>query len=316
MTILFKQVTIASLAYVNNGYSTTRNFPTMTIKSALIVDDSKSARIMLQRLLEKMDVITLGVESAEEAILYLEKQQPDIIFMDHMMPGMDGLEATQTIKKNPKTQGIPTIMYTSKEGDGYNTLAMSHGASGVLPKPANQQAVMAVIDSLQAANDVADTNNHHGDTHNVSLDIIEKMIQQRLNNSVLSAKAEIAAGLDGVSHQLLQTQQERLTIAERSLKQHLKPLQITLSELSDDNMLFRRLQPQLQKQIMVIADKISRKKIDALNKEQTAKLNAIKDQQNTLIAEIASKSQAAMYKGMIGGSILGAGIAIAASFII
>jgi CheY-like chemotaxis protein len=48
----------------------------MTIKSALIVDDSKSARIMLQRLLEKMNVITLGVESAEEALTYLENQHP------------------------------------------------------------------------------------------------------------------------------------------------------------------------------------------------------------------------------------------------
>ena len=95
----------------------------MAIKNALIVDDSKSARIMLQRLLKKMNVGSLAVESAEEAIRYLEEKQPDVIFMDHMMPGMDGLEATQTIKNNPKTQSIPTIMYTSKEGDGYNILA-------------------------------------------------------------------------------------------------------------------------------------------------------------------------------------------------
>ena len=187
----------------------------MTIKNALIVDDSKSARIMLQRLLEKMNVITLGVESAEEALSYLENQQPDIIFMDHMMPGMDGLEATQTIKSNPKTQGIPTIMYTSKEGDGYNTLAMSHGANGVLPKPANQQAVMAVIHSIEntAANDVPDDKVKTSNADQISVEAIDKIIQQRLSNSVLSAKAEISAGLDGVIHQVLQTQQERLTIA-------------------------------------------------------------------------------------------------------
>ena len=290
----------------------------MTIKNALIVDDSKSARIMLQRLLEKMNVIALGVESAEEALSYLENQQPDIIFMDHMMPGMDGLEATQTIKNNPKTKGIPTIMYTSKEGDGYNMLAMSHGASGVLPKPANQQAVMAVIDSLEntAANDVADAKMNNSNTDQISLDVIEKMIQQRLNTSVLSAKAEIAAGLDGVSHQLLQTQQERLTIAERNLKQHLKPLQLQLSALGDDSTLFKRLQPHLQKQMMVIADKVSRKKIDALNKEYLLKIENIEEQQGRLIAEIANKSQQAMFKGIIGGALLGAIIAIAASFII
>jgi len=290
----------------------------MTIRNALIVDDSKSARIMLQRLLEKMDVIALGVESAEEALSYLEDQQPDIIFMDHMMPGMDGLECTQTIKNNPKTQGIPTIMYTSKEGDGYNSLARSHGANGVLPKPANQQAIMAVINSLEstAANDVTDTHVNVSDTHQISIDAIEKMIQLRLNTSVLSAKAEIAAGLDGVSHQLLQTQQERLTIAERSLKQHIKPLQTQLFELADDNSLFKRIQPQLQKQIMVIADKVSRKKVDILAKENASKIQQLEEQQNNLLVEIANQSQTAMLKGLIGGALLGAAIAIATGFII
>ncbi|MEH6449246.1 MAG: response regulator [Oleispira sp.] len=290
----------------------------MTIRNALIVDDSKSARIMLQRLLEKMDVIALGVESAEEALSYLENQQPDIIFMDHMMPGMDGLECTQTIKSNPKTQGIPTIMYTSKEGDGYNSLARSHGANGVLPKPANQQAIMAVINSLEstAANDVADTHANVSDTHQISIDAIEKMIQLRLNTSVLSAKAEIAAGLDGVSHQLLQTQQERLTIAERSLKQHIKPLQTQLFELADDNSLFKRIQPQLQKQIMVIADKVSRKKVDILAKENASKIQQLEEQQNNLLVEIANQSQTAMLRGLIGGALLGAAMAIAAGFII
>jgi CheY-like chemotaxis protein len=290
----------------------------MTIRNALIVDDSKSARIMLQRLLEKMDVIALGVESAEEALTYLENQQPDIIFMDHMMPGMDGLECTQTIKSNPKTQGIPTIMYTSKEGDGYNSLARSHGANGVLPKPANQQAIMAVINSLEktAANDVPEAQVNDSNAHQISLEAIEKMIQLRLNTSVLSAKAEIAAGLDGVSHQLLQTQQERLTIAERSLKQHLKPLQTQLIELADDNALFKRIQTPLQKQMMVIADKVSRKKVDILAKENARKIQELEEQQNNLVAEIANQSQMAMFKGMIGGAFLGATIAIAAGFII
>jgi CheY-like chemotaxis protein len=290
----------------------------MTIKNALIVDDSKSARIMLQRLLEKMNLNTQAVESAEEALLYLEDQHPDIIFMDHMMPGMNGLEATLTIKSNPKTESIPTIMYTSKESDGYNSLAMSHGASGVLPKPANQQAIMAVIHSLEntAANDVSNDRIKNINSDQVSVEAIDKIIQQRLNSSVLSAKAEIAAGLDGVIHQILQTQQERLTIAERNLQQHIKPLKLQLSDLGDDNVLLKRLQPQLQKQMMVIADKISRQRVDALNKEHLSKIKEITTLQNHLFIEISHKSRLAMIKGMIGGALLGATIAIVAQFII
>ncbi|MGK0249373.1 MAG: CheY-like chemotaxis protein [Oleispira sp.] len=290
----------------------------MTIKNALIVDDSKSARIMLQRLLEKMNVITQSVESGEEALRYLENQQPDIIFMDHMMPGMDGLEATKTIKNNPKTQGIPTIMYTSKEGDRYNSLAMSHGAMGVLPKPANQQAVMAVIDSLEnmAANDVPAAKINNDTVSEISLEVIEKVIQLRLNNSVLSAKAEISAGLDSVIHQVLQTQQERLTIAERSLKQHIKPLQMQLSALGDDTALLKRLQPHLQKQMIVIADKVSGKKIDVLEKEHRLKIKKIEERQDDLMLKMTNKSQAAILISILGGALIGSAIAITVSFVI
>lgn len=283
----------------------------MAIKNALIVDDSRSARIMLQRLLEKMNVVSLAVESAEEAIQYLEDKRPDVIFMDHMMPGMDGLEATQTIKNNPKTESIPTIMYTSKEGDGYNILAKSHGASGVLPKPANQQAVMAVIDSLTdtAANDV--TRSQPTPVPQVTLAQVETLIKARLDNSILSAKAEISAGLDGVSHQLLQTQEERLVIAERRLKQQLDPIQVKLMALHDDSALFKRLQPQVQKQALVIADKLSRKKIDAVEKSNTLKLNALAKKQDELLVNLNKSIASAKYTGITVGTLFGAGIAIA-----
>lgn len=289
----------------------------MTIKNALIVDDSKSARIMLQRLLEKMNVVSLTVESAEEALSYLENESPDVIFMDHMMPGMDGLEATSTIKNNPKTQNIPTIMYTSKEGDSYISLAKSHGAMGVLPKPANQQAVMAVIDSLDntAANDVPIHKNEPQEQA-ISIETIEQLIKTRLNNSILSAKSEIAAGLDGVSHQLTQTNQEQLTIVERNLKQHVQKLQSQLLDLQDDHSLFKRLQPQIQKHSILVARKVSQKKIDSLEKEQNSKLAALEEQQHNLMLEITNKSQQATTKATITGAILGAAIAIAVSYIL
>ena len=115
----------------------------MTIKSALIVDDSKSARIMLQRLLEKMNVITLGVESAEEALTYLENQHPDIIFMDHMMPGMDGLALQQKLRK--LLSQLP-IIFISGHGDIPMAVeAMRHGALDFIRKPIDQALLLKRI---------------------------------------------------------------------------------------------------------------------------------------------------------------------------
>ena len=106
----------------------------MTAKRALIVDDSKSARVVLSRMLQKYGIEVDTAESAEAAIDYLVHQSPDVIFMDHLMPGMDGFQAVQAIKNNPRTATIPIMMYTSQEGELYVGQARALGAVGVLPK--------------------------------------------------------------------------------------------------------------------------------------------------------------------------------------
>jgi CheY-like chemotaxis protein len=79
----------------------------MMARRALVVDDSKSARAFLTRILERYELAVDGVETAEQAIEYLTVQRPDVIFMDHLMPGMDGFQAVQAIKNNPRTATIP-----------------------------------------------------------------------------------------------------------------------------------------------------------------------------------------------------------------
>lgn len=106
----------------------------MATKVALVVDDSKSARLVLRRMLEKYDITAETVESAADALDYLSSHRPDVIFMDHMMPGMDGFEAVRRIKANPQTVTIPILMYTSKGGDLYLGQARALGAVGILPK--------------------------------------------------------------------------------------------------------------------------------------------------------------------------------------
>ena len=121
----------------------------MDRKRALIVDDSKSARIVLSRMLEKYDIAVDTAESAEQSIEYLQNNRPDAIFMDHLMPGMDGLQALQAIKGNAHTATIPIMMYTSQEGELYLGQARALGASGVLPKQMRPVDVSKVLHDLQ-----------------------------------------------------------------------------------------------------------------------------------------------------------------------
>jgi CheY-like chemotaxis protein len=121
----------------------------MSAKRALIVDDSRSARSFLARILEKYDIAVDTAETAEVAIEYLAKARPDVIFMDHMMPGMDGFQAVQLIKNNPATATIPIMMYTSQEGELYLGQARALGAMGVLPKQIKPAEVSTVLHQLR-----------------------------------------------------------------------------------------------------------------------------------------------------------------------
>ncbi|KKO00449.1 hypothetical protein LCGC14_0125400 [marine sediment metagenome] len=121
----------------------------MGSKRVLVVDDSRSARLVLKRQLKQHGIAVDEVESAEDALQYLLHNKPHAIFMDHTMPGLDGLQALRIIKGNPATGLIPIMMYTSKDGGGvYVGQARALGAVGVLPKGAESADMEAVLNSM------------------------------------------------------------------------------------------------------------------------------------------------------------------------
>jgi len=124
-------------------------------KTALIVDDSASARYVLGGMLSQQALAVDTAASGEEALEYLRHSRPDVIFMDHMMPGMDGLQALEAIKDNPATATIPVMMYTSQEGELYVGQARALGAIGVLPKQVRPVEVTKVLDALHLTDDTA-----------------------------------------------------------------------------------------------------------------------------------------------------------------
>ena len=116
-------------------------------KQALIVDDSRVARMSLKKALLSHDVDITEASSAEEAISYLETSQshPDIIFMDVMMDGMDGLQATKQLKGDSKFNNIPIVICTGNETTLDNENALAARAISVLSKPARSDVTKSTI---------------------------------------------------------------------------------------------------------------------------------------------------------------------------
>jgi len=129
----------------------------MAAKRALVVDDSKSARVVLSRMLEKYGIDVDSADSAESALEYLQDHHPDVIFMDHLMPGMDGLQAVRQIKANSERAAIPIMMYTSQEGEIYAGQARASGAIGVLPKSIRPIDVTKALYQLQLLSERRDS---------------------------------------------------------------------------------------------------------------------------------------------------------------
>lgn len=129
----------------------------MQNKTALIVDDSRTACQVLRLMLEREEFQVDVLDNPEQALGYLRDHRPGVIFMDHLMPGMEGFNAVKEIKNNSLAAQIPIVMYTAKSGDLYVGQAQALGAVDILPKPPTRELLRAVFRRIDrrsgAAND-------------------------------------------------------------------------------------------------------------------------------------------------------------------
>lgn len=154
---------------------------------ALIVDDSSTARIILARLLERADLTTKGVASAEEGLTQLREEAFDLVFLDHLLPGMNGLETLDVIKSDPELRHIPVFMYTSQSAERYRQDAKARGAAGVIGKQVDREQLLTTIEAILTD---ASTLPSLSPTDNNTGELIEQSYTRRLTGRL--ATLEIA----------------------------------------------------------------------------------------------------------------------------
>lgn len=121
-------------------------------KTALIVDDSPTSQAVLKRLLKDFDYHVDAQKSGEDALHYLQANTADVIFLDHIMPGIDGFGVLRQLKANPQTRHIPVVMYTSQNALRYASEAKALGAIGVLPKQVGAKDLAYILERAEQAN--------------------------------------------------------------------------------------------------------------------------------------------------------------------
>jgi twitching motility two-component system response regulator PilH len=117
----------------------------MAVKKILVVDDSPTERHVLGVTLTKHGYTVLFAESGEKAIVMANRELPDLILMDVVMPGINGYQATRTISRDDSTRHIPIIMCTSKNQETDKIWGMRQGALDYMVKPIDHAALLAKI---------------------------------------------------------------------------------------------------------------------------------------------------------------------------
>ena len=114
----------------------------------LIVEDEEDISNLIQYNLEKVGYNVLSVTSGEEALKVIFKKIPDLILLDIMLPGMDGLELCRSLRKESTLNHVPIIMVTAKGEEHDIVKGLELGADDYINKPFSPKVLKARIQSV------------------------------------------------------------------------------------------------------------------------------------------------------------------------
>lgn len=117
----------------------------------LIVDDSPTEVHVMKKALERHGFRTATAADGAEGIRLAREIHPDLIFMDIVMPGMNGYQATRTLANDPATRSIPIVMVTSKGQETDKIWGLRQGAIDYMVKPVSPDQLVAKAQATLAA---------------------------------------------------------------------------------------------------------------------------------------------------------------------
>jgi len=117
----------------------------MAINKVLVVDDSAPELSNIKKIIGGMGCMVISASNGIQAVELAKKERPDIIFMDIIMPEMDGYEATRKLSNDPEVRDIPIIFVSSKGQKADKLWGQMQGGKGYITKPYKVEEIMNQI---------------------------------------------------------------------------------------------------------------------------------------------------------------------------
>jgi twitching motility two-component system response regulator PilH len=114
----------------------------------MIVDDSPTEVHVMRTALEKHGFQTMSAADGSECLSLAREARPDLIFMDVVMPGLNGFQATRTLTRDPETRSIPVVMITTKDQVTDRIWGLRQGAVDYLVKPVDESDLVAKAEEV------------------------------------------------------------------------------------------------------------------------------------------------------------------------
>ena len=117
-------------------------------KTVLVVEDEKEIQDLLAHVLSKEGFVPMLASDGETAIAKVRKENPDLVLLDIMLPGADGLEVMRAIRSTPGIAGTPIVMLTAKGEETDRIVGLELGADDYITKPFSPREVIARIKAI------------------------------------------------------------------------------------------------------------------------------------------------------------------------
>ena len=115
----------------------------MIKQSVLVVEDEEDIRELVSYNLLKEGYQVAGVASGEDALAAIASKPPDLVLLDLMLPGLDGLSVCRKLKGDPQTESIPVVLLTAKGEEADIVVGLNMGADDYITKPFSPKVLLA-----------------------------------------------------------------------------------------------------------------------------------------------------------------------------